>query len=50
MNQSHPSVALFERARSALPDWPSLNTPLSNPDLYDRLEYAAHAVKYRLDK
>jgi hypothetical protein len=49
MNQPHPSVVLFERARSALPDRPSLNTPLSNPDLYDRLEYAAHAIKYHLE-
>lgn len=48
MNPPHPSVALFERAQGSLPHRPSLNTPLSNPDLYDRLAYASEELNYIL--
>ncbi len=50
MNPPHSAVALFERAARSLPARPSLNTPLSNPDLYERLAYVSEKVNYRLPR
>lgn len=48
MHATAPSVALFERARSALPNAPVFNRALADPALAARLGTAAATLGYRL--
>jgi hypothetical protein len=48
MNANQPTVALFERARSALPSLPNSHDALSNPLLRALLLRFATRLGYRL--
>lgn len=48
MNANRPSVAINERARSAVPSAPRFNRALADPALLGRLNVAATRIGYRL--
>ncbi len=48
MHANQPSVALYERAGSALPTAPAFNRALADPALAPRLSAAAASLGYRL--
>lgn len=48
MDSNRHAVALYERARSAMPPRPDFHRPLSNPDLEPFLRDAARAFGYEL--
>jgi len=48
MHAHLPAVALYERARAALPPTPIFNRPLSDPALLSDLERVARHLGYRL--
>lgn len=48
MYGSMPAVALYERARRALPARPSFHTALASPAIFDVLDAAAAHIRYTL--
>ena len=48
MNGNHPSLALYERALTAMPNLPLMHRALSDGGLTSRLATAANALNYRL--
>lgn len=48
MNANEPSLALYERARTAVPATPSFHRHLSDPAVLNRLKNACKAVGYTL--
>lgn len=48
MHANRPAVALYERARPALPFAPIFNRPLSDPALLGDLDRAAGRLNYKL--
>jgi hypothetical protein len=48
MHANQPAVALFERARNALPSAPAFHRALADPGLLLRLNAAAALLGYQL--
>ena len=48
MHGNQPSVALYERAKNAMPVAPSFNRLLSDPALLNVIRAAAHNIGYGL--